>query len=152
MAVCSFFCSKQSEKANRVTIRNGLLYLIEQKGVDLFYLSEKSQFEKIAIEELSALQKQYTYIGYAIVLPEAPPPTLGHSDYSNTICLPCYAFPSYAKRNADYWLIKRSDFVITFMPNLRGSAEYFKRFLNKKGKELVNLADDSLKPILDKFN
>ena len=62
MAVCSFFCSKQSEKANRVTIRNGLLYLIEQKGVDLFYLSEKSQFEKIAIEELSVLQKQYTTI------------------------------------------------------------------------------------------
>ena len=152
MAVCSFFSSKQSHKADRILIQKGLIYLIEQKGVDLFYLREKSEFEKIAIEELSALQKQYSYIGYATVLDKAPPPTLGHSDYSNTICLPCYAFPSYAKRNVDYWLISRSDFVLTFMPNLRGSAAYFKRFLEKRNIELINLADDLLKETLKKID
>lgn len=152
MAVCAVFCWKQSEKADREAIRNGLIYLIEEKDVDLFYLRGENRFERIVLQELAILQRQYTFIGYAVVLHKAPSPTLGHSDYSNTVCLPCYAFPSYAKRNLEYWLIKRSDFVLTFMPNLIGSAEYFKKFLRKKGKVLVNLADSSLKPNLNKFN
>lgn len=151
MAVCSFFCPAQAEKADRVLIRRGLIYLILQRQVDLFYLSGKSNFEKIVQDELLNLQKQYSYIGFATVLHKAPTPTFGHADYSNTICLPCYAFPSYAERNVDFWMINRSNYIMTYMPHLNGSAAYFKNFLEKKGKILFNLADSKQKTTLLEF-
>ena len=141
MATCSFFFLQQVNKNINLKLYEALLFLIENKNIDLFYLTDSFPIESDIKKELRFLRKQYSYIGYSTVLSEPPKPALEHFDYTDTICLPCYSFPAYAEKNLAFWLINRSDCIVTYMPHKNGSAAYFKRFLEKKGKQLINLAD-----------
>ena len=117
----------------------------------MFYVGHQGQFDAIVRSTLRDLKKTYPQINYAVVLAYMPGKKDLYDDYSDTI-LPEgieSVHPRYAISWRNNWMIKQSDYVVTYITHTWGGAAQYARKAVRKKTLVINLAPniDILKPV-----
>ena len=142
--VCTFFGHRDVSNIIKQPLKKILIDLIENKNVDLFYVGNQGDFDKMVKQTLEELCLIYRSISYHEVLAYIPGKRkeFDNKDYSKTI------YPSilenkptkYAIIERNKWMIEKSQYVVTYV-RYSGGAGKFKEIAEKKGRTVINIAD-----------
>lgn len=135
---CTFFGHNDTPQDIRGKLKDKLIYMIENRGADLFYVGDHGNFDRAAISVLRELCAIYPHIRYYVVLAYLPVndpgyPTLFPEGIEN---VPKRFAISYRNK----WLVNNSDAVIAYIRRSYGGASQFAKSAEKKKKEIINLA------------
>ena len=141
MAVCTFFGHRECPDTIKPKLRETLVDLIVNHGVDMFYVGNQGRFDAIVRSALRDLRKEYPQIDYTVVLAYMPGERNDYDDYSDTM-LPEgieSVHPRYAISWRNNWLLKHADCVVTYITHSWGGAAQYVSKAKKQGKTVINL-------------
>lgn len=141
MASCTFFGHRKIHGETALKIRDILIDLITNQNVDVFYVGNTGEFDKTVISELDYLSKIYSF-SYFVVL--AYMPTSKDNYFYKSSVLP-EGIEKVPRRFAivyrNKWMIKQSDYVVTYVENTVGSnSAKFKELSKKQGKFVIEIS------------
>ena len=144
MSTCTFFGHHDCPSSIKPKLREVLIDLIENHAVDMFYVGQQGTFDGIVRSVLNELVSVYPHIRYAVVLERLPPKRdeFDSRDYSDTM-LPEgieNVHPRFAISWRNKWMIKQSDYVVTYIIHSWGGASQFAEKAETQGKILINLS------------
>lgn len=143
MSACTFFGHRDCPAAVRPKLRAVLAELIEQYGVEQFYAGRQGAFDAMVRSVLRELAEEYPGISYAVVLERLPGPRdEAVRDFSDTIFPGGLetAPPRFAISRRNEWMLRRADFVVTYVTRPWGGAAQFAEKARRQGKTVRNLA------------
>ena len=130
MSACTFLGHRDCPDTIKPRLRQVLVDLIENYNVDMFYVGNQGRFDAIVRSELRDLQHEYPQINYAVVQAYMPGKQTEYDDYSDTM-LPEgieSVHPQYAISWRNNWMLKKSDYVVTYITHSwGGAAQYAKK-------------------------
>lgn len=145
MTVCTFFGHRDCPASIKPKLRAVVEELIVRYGVDWFYMGRQGAFDAMARSVLRELAKVYPHISYAVVLERLPGPRdKAIWDFSDTIfpegleTVP----PRFAISKRNDWMLKQSDFVVTYITHNWGGAAQYAEKAHRQGKRVLNLAEN----------
>ena len=115
--------------------------LITNHGVDVFYVGHQGRFDAIVRSILHELREEYPQINYAVVLAYMPGKRTALDDYSDTM-LPEgieTVLPRFAISWRNNWMLRQSDYVVTYVTHSWGGAAKYATKAREKGKRVINL-------------
>ncbi len=138
---CTFFGHKDSPQSIKPLIKSAIIELIEQKGVNEFYVGNHGSFDSMVKSILAELSEMYP-IKYYVVLAYLSDKGR-NSDYLHSL------FPDgiehtpkrFAISYRNNWMINESDYVIAYIAHHFGGAAQFVEKAGKKGKTIINIAE-----------
>ena len=140
---CTFFGHRDTGSEIEPKLIEVISDLIENKNVIHFYVGNNGQFDYLVRKNLKLLKNSYPHIDYDVVLAYMPrkKKEFDLSDYSNTI------FPDglesvpqrFAITKRNEWMIKNSDYVVTYVRHIVGGAAKFKGIAESRGKKIVEV-------------
>lgn len=143
---CTFFGHRYVPQKIEPASRSTLIDLIENHGVDLFYVGNHGDFDAMVRRLLRMLSAKYP-IKYRVVLAYMPEKRneFDTADHSDTI-LP-EGVETVPKRFAityrNKWMIDQSDFVVTYVVHDSASgAAQFKKLAERKEKTVIELSSE----------
>lgn len=140
---CTFFGHRTAPESIRPFLHRLLIDLIENNGVDTFYIGNQGGFDRMAKSELQAFSKIYPHIKFSVVLAYMPRKQniCDAMDETNTIYPDGleYVPPKFAIDHRNRRMIQWSDIVVTYVCNSNGGAAKFQEIAKKNGKQVVNL-------------
>ena len=143
MAACTFFGHRDCSEAIKPKLRETLVDLIIHHNVDMFYVGHQGQFDAYVHSELKRLKQEYPQINYAVVLAYMPGKKAEYDDYSDTM-LPEgieSVHPHYAISWRNSWMLKQSDYVVTYITHSWGGAYQYAQKAKRQNKIVLNCAD-----------
>lgn len=141
MISCTFFGHRDCPDSITVRLREVLIGLIINHHVDMFYVGNQGRYDAIVRSVLRELKKEYPQINYAVVLAYMPGKQTEYDDYSDTM-LPEgieSVHPRYAISWCNNWMLRRSDYVVTYITHTWGGAAQFAKKAKNAGKQLINI-------------
>ena len=145
MSACTFFGHRDCPMSIKPKLRAVVVKLIEQPGVDRFYVGRQGAFDAMARSVLRELAKVYPHISYAVVLERLPGPRdKAIWDFSDTIfpegleTVP----PRFAISKRNDWMLKQADFVVTYIAHGWGGAAQYAKKAQRQSKRVLNLAEN----------
>ena len=151
MPACTFFGHRDCPDTIKPRLREVLVDLIENHGVDMFYVGNQGRFDAIVRGVLRDLQHEYPQINYAVVLAYMPGKQTEYDDHSDTM-LPEgieSVHPRYAISWRNNWMLKQSDYVVTYISRSWGGAAKYYYNAIASGKTIINLQQESSHKIID---
>ena len=145
MPACTFFGHRDCPDTIKPRLRQVLIDLIENHNVDMFYVGNQGRFDAIVRSELRDLQRAYPQINYAVVLAYMPGKQTEYDDHSDTM-LPEgieSIHPRYAISWRNNWMLKQSDYVVTYITHSWGGAARFAHKAKNEGKTSISLHANS---------
>ena len=142
MANCTFFGHRDCPETIKPKLREVLVDLITNDGVDMFYVGHQGQFDSYVHSELKKLKQEYPQINYAVVLAYMPGKKTEYDDYFDTM-LPEgieSVHPRYAISWRNNWMLKQSDYVVTYITHSWGGAVQYVKKAKSQKKVLINLS------------
>lgn len=145
MPSCTFFGHRDCPESIRSSLHQAIVHLIEQEGVDTFYVGHQGHFDRIALAELQQVARQYPQIRYTVVLAylslckeeqELWPPGITLFPEGMETVPRRFAI---SRRNG--WLVERADYVIAYAL-YRGGALQFVELAQRKGKKVIFLKEN----------
>lgn len=142
MAV-TFFGHRDAHNINTEKLFIMLSEMIENDGVNTFYVGNNGNFDKAVLSVLVRLKDKYKHVEYTVVL--AYMPREAHSEYATEYptILPeevAGSFPKFAISARNLWMIENSDTVITYVNHNFGGAAKYKALAKKKGKRVIEVS------------
>ena len=142
---CTFFGHHDCPSSIQSKLRDTLINLIENHAITIFYVGRQGSFDAIVRSVLRELTPQYPHIDYAVVLERLPS---SHNksdlyDYTDTI-LPDgieTVHPRFAVSWRNNWMLRQSDYVITYITHSWGGAAQYAEKAKRQRKTVVNLAE-----------
>ncbi len=141
MASCTFFGHRECSDSTKAQLREVLINLITNNDVDMFYVGNQGQFDTIVRSVLRELKKECPQINYAVVLAYMPGKKTEYDDYSDTM-LPEgieSVHPRYAISWRNNWMLRQSDYVVTYITHSWGGAAQFAVKAKRQKKTVINL-------------
>ena len=141
MKACTFFGHRDCPETIKPYLREVLIDLITNNGVDTFYVGNQGRIDGIVRSVLRELEQEYPEIHYAVVLAYMPGKKNEYDDFSDTI-LPEgieTVHPRYAIEWRNRWLLQRADFVVTYIAHPWGGAAKYAEKAKREGKTVINL-------------
>ena len=140
----TFFGHRDCPSSIKSKLRKVLIDLIESHAVDMFYVGQQGSFDSMVRSVLKELVSLYPHLNYAVVLERIPPKRdeFDIRDYSDTM-LPEgieTVHPRFAISWRNKWMIKQSDYVVTYITHSWGGAAQFAELAEKQKKTVINLA------------
>ena len=139
--VCTFFGHKDTPKEIEPTLRSTLIDLIENKNVTVFYVGNNGNFDTMVRRQLEDLSQIYP-ITYSVVLAYLPTEKNKYDNLTNTIYPE--GLETVPKRFAiswrNKWMIKQSDYVVSYITHSWGGAAQFAEMAEQQNKTMINLA------------
>ena len=141
---CTFFGNRDiNTEIVKKPLNEILTYLIENKGVDTFYVGNQGNFDYLVRTQLEILKEKYPYISYGIALAYIPKEKKENErmNYEQSF-IPEGVEKGpirFAIDRRNRWLIKNSDYVITCVRGNIGGAAKYKEIAEKKGKIVINI-------------
>lgn len=143
MSVCTFFGHHDCPAAVKPKLREVLIELIENRSVDMFYVGNKGAFDRLVRAVLRELTQEYAHIRYAVVLAHIPEKQNSDDseDYSDTMLpegieeVP----PRFAISWRNTWMLRQSDYVVTYVTHSWGGAAQFAAMAEKQRKTVIRL-------------
>ena len=145
MPSCTFFGHRDCPSSVKPKLRKALTDLIENCAVDMFYVGQQGAFDSLVRSVLKELVLVYPHINYAVVLERMPSKRdeVDTRDYSDTM-LPEgieTVHPRFAISWRNKWMIKQSDYVVTYITHSWGGAAQYAKKARIQGKYVINLID-----------
>lgn len=143
MASCTFFGHRESPDSIKHQLREVLIDLVTNHDAEMFYVGNQGRFDAIVRSVLRELKKEYHQINYAVVLAYIPGKQNEYDNYSDTM-LPEgieSVHPRYAISWRNNWMLRQSDYVVTYITHSWGGAAQYAAKAARQGKIVVNLAD-----------
>ncbi|MBQ7799454.1 MAG: hypothetical protein IJ370_03085 [Oscillospiraceae bacterium] len=142
----TFFGHSNAPQDIRPKLKSVLVDLIKNKNATMFYVGNHGNFDAMVKSTLKELKHAFPHINYAVVLAYLPikRSELEYKYYLDTIVpdgiesVP----PKYAIVKRNRWMIDNSDTVVTYVKYIVGGAVQFKTLAEKKGKTVINIADE----------
>ena len=141
MASCTFFGHRECPDSIKTQLRGVLIDLITNHGVDMFYVGNQGRFDAIVRSVLRELKKEYPQIDYAVVLAYMPGKRTEYDDYSDTM-LPEgieSVHPRYAISWRNNWMLRQSDYVVTYTTHSWGGAAKYEKIARAKNKVVLHI-------------
>ena len=141
MKACTFFGHRDCPQSIQTKLRKVLLDLITYHDADTFYVGNHGQFDTLVHHTLQQLKKEYPKITYAVVLAYMPGKPKEYEDYSETM-LPEgieTVHPRYAISWRNSWMLKQSDYVVTYITHSWGGAARFAKKAGALKKIVISL-------------
>ena len=141
--VCTFFGHRLTPPEIKPILKEKIIDLIENRGVDKFYVGTHGEFDGMCFSVLEELSGKYN-IDYKKVLPNIP----SKKDEFDTFDYLLSVVPegienTPARFRIDYrnrWMIRQAQFVITYVTNPYGSgAAKYARMAEKQEKIMIKL-------------
>ena len=142
MASCTFFGHRECPDSVKFKLQEVLIDLITNHDIDMFYVGNQGRFDTIVRGVLRELKKEYPQINYAVVLAYMPGKQTEYEDYSDTI-LPEgieAVLPRYAISWRNNWMLRQSDYVVTYITRAWGGAAQYAAKAARQGNIVINLA------------
>lgn len=145
MSTCTFFGHRRCPPTLRTQLREVLMDFIQGQGVNTFYVGNQGSFDGMVCSVLRELSQEYPHITYAVVLAYLPSEQKDEwskfSDHSDTM------YPEgiemvprrFAIDWRNRWMLKRADYVVTYITHTWGGAAKFAEQAKRAGKIVVNL-------------
>lgn len=136
--VCTFFGHRDASDSLTDELRKVLIELIVAGNVDVFYIGNSGNFDRVASRVLSELSSEYSFT-CQIVLTYLPEHEI---DYNFETILPegIENVPrKFAISYRNKWMIEQSDIVVTYVKRNYGGAYQFKVIAEKKGKKVIEI-------------
>ena len=144
MSVCTFFGHSDCPSTVAPMLRSVLIELIENHGVDVFYVGNQGNFDRMVRSALKELAEIHPHIRYAVVLAYMPGKrdALTDFDYKNTTFPEGIeaVHPRFALLWRNKWMIRQADYVVTYITHSWGGAAQFADLAEKQRKVIINLA------------
>ena len=143
MPTCTFFGHRDCPDTIKPRLREVLVDLIENHNVDMFYVGNQGRFDAIVRGLLRDLQHEYPQINYAVALAYMPGKQTEYDDYSDTM-LPEgieSVHPRYAISWRNNWMLKQSDYVVTYITHSWGGAAQSAKKASRQKKTVVSLVE-----------
>ena len=143
MASCTFFGHRECLDSSKIQLREVLIELIANHDVDMFYVGNQGRFDAIVRSVLRELKKEYPQINYAVVLAYIPGKQTEYDDYSDTM-LPEgieSVHPRYAISWRNNWMLRQSDYVVTYITHSWGGAAKYAARAKCQGKCIYSLGE-----------
>ena len=141
MAACTFFGHRDCPETIKTKLKEVLVNLITNHNVDMFYVGYQGQFDVYVHSELKKLKQEYPQINYAVVLAYMPGKKTEYDDYSDTM-LPEgieSVHPQYAISWRNNWMLKQSDYVVTYITHSYGGAAQYAKKARRQGKSVISV-------------
>ena len=141
MKACTFFGHRDCPQSIQAKLREVLVDLIANHDVDTFYVGNHGQFDTLVHHTLRQLKKEYPKITYAVVLAYMPGKPKEYEDYSETM-LPEgieSVHPHYALSWRNNWMLRQSEYVVTYITHSWGGAYKFSEKARKQKKNVINI-------------
>lgn len=142
MNTCTFFGHRDCPDSIMPKLRETLLRLITEEGVDCFYVGNQGNFDAMVYRVLCELRKIYTHISVTVVLAYMPTEEIANKYGSDTI-LPegIEAVPKrYAISWRNKWMIEQAEYVVTYVTRSFGGAAKFAEMAKTKSKKVIYFA------------
>ena len=140
MADCTFFGHRDCPESIKPKLREVLIDLIENHNVDMFYVGRQGAFDAIVRTVLKELVLVYPHIQYAVVL-ERMPAKADACDHSDTMHPEEIenVHPRFAISWRNKWMIRQSDYVVTWITHACGGAARFAGIAERQNKTVINI-------------
>ena len=138
--ICTFFGHRDTPLEIKNLLQQVISELIEQQGVNWFYVGNQGNFDAMA-RSLLAEFEQIHGIRYEIVLAYLPRQKNPPCDTDHTLLpegietVP----PRFAIEYRNKWMIDHSDIVVTYVHRSFGGAAKFKKYAESKQKQVIEL-------------
>lgn len=144
MSACTFFGHHDCPSSIKPKLREVLIDLIENHGVDTFYVGQQGAYDGIVRSVLKELVSKYPHIHYAVVLERVPPKRYEFDprNFSDTL-LPEgieTVHPRFAISWRNKWMLRQSAYVVTYITHSWGGAAQFAGLAKKQNKTVIHLA------------
>ena len=142
MKACTFFGHSDCPQTIQPKLHEVLIDLITKHNVDTFYVGNHGQFDSLVRRSLKELKREYPKITYAVVLAYMPGNPKEYEDYSDTM-LPEgieSVHPRYAISWRNNWMLKQSDYVVTYITHSWGGAVQYAEKAKRLKKHIANIA------------
>ena len=142
---CTFFGHHDCPQEIKSKLCEVLIDLITNQAVDMFYVGNQGSFDWLVRSALKELVQEYPQINYAVVLERMP--SKQNEDYPEDLSdtmLPEgieEVSPRFAISWRNKWMLRQSDFVVTYITHSWGGAAQFAEMAKRQGKTIVPLAD-----------
>lgn len=136
MVACTFFGHRDCPESVRAQVREAVVQLIEEHGVELFYVGNHGRFDAVVRSVLREAARQYPHIRYAVVLSAMP---TGQEETSDTM-LPEgieKIHPRYAIDWRNNWMLCRSEYVVICISRAWGGAAKWADRARRAGKNVI---------------
>ena len=145
MSACTFFGHHDCPSSIKPKLREVLVDLIENHTVDMFYVGQQGVYDSIVRSVLKELVSVYPHIRYAVVLERITQKRdeFDTRDYSDTM-LPEgieTVHPRFAISWRNKWMIKQSDYVVTYVTHPWGGAAQFAEVAERQGKTIFPILE-----------
>ena len=141
MSACTFFGHRDCPYEIKSKLRTIIIGLITDCDVNMFYVGNQGQFDAIVRSVLRELKEEYPKINYAVVLAYMPGEKPKYDDYSDTM-LP-EGIESVHQRYAiswrNNWMLKQSDYVVTYITHSWGGAAKCAERAKRQQKTVINV-------------
>lgn len=143
MSVCTFFGHHDCPAEVKPKLREVLTDLIENHSVNMFYVGNKGAYDRMVRSVLRELAQEYAHIHYAVVLERMPSKQSEDypEDFSDTM-LPEgieEVHPRFAIVWRNKWMLRQSDYVVTYVTHSSGGAAQFAEMAARKKKTVIRL-------------
>ena len=141
MGVCTFFGHRECPDSIKDKLREVLIDLIINHDVDMFYVGNQGRFDAIVRGVLREIKIECHQIDYAVVLAYMPGKEIEYDDYSDTMFPEGIesVHPRYAISWRNNWMLRQSDYVVTYITHSWGGAAQFAKKAEKLRKTVINL-------------
>ena len=145
MSVCTFFGHRDCPETIRPKLHAALVELIEERGVDSFYVGNHGTFDRMVRSLLRELSERYPHIRYSVVLAYVPQrwDEFDQRDFSDTMVpegvetVP----PRFAIAWRNKWMLREADYVVTYITHGWGGAAQYAEMAERWGKMLIRLTE-----------
>jgi len=131
---CTFFGHRDCPDSIKFKLRETLIRLITEDCVDRFLVGNQGNFDALVYSVLCDLRKLYPYISVTVVLAYMPTEKIANKYGSDTI-LP-EGIETVPKRYAiswrNKWMIKQTEYVVTYITRPYGGAAKFAELAKDK--------------------
>lgn len=138
--VCTFFGHRDTPQEALQLLEEVITKLIENDDVNTFYVGNNGLYDKYVLSVLRKLKNKYPHITYNIVLAYMPDNNtlyeFNETIYPEEIATVPKRF-AIDKRND--WMIKQSDYVVTYIRYTFGGAYKFSEKAKRKNKIVINI-------------
>ena len=141
---CTFFGHRNTPDSVKEKLKKTIIDLIDNKGVDMFYVGNHGNFDRMVISILKVLKLIYPNIDYKIVL--AYPPSKNsvyngdETEYPEGIEVMA---KKYAIEYRNKWMLKCADIVVAYVSHDWGGAAKFVRLAKRRKLYVINLFNEN---------
>lgn len=142
---CTFFGHRDFKNENIDKLRCVVRDLIENQGVNNFYVGHQGNFDWCALVVLREMKEMFLHIDYKVVLSHigdkyytrrySPEETMVYDGFEHTP-------PKFSIDRRNMWMLKKSEWVVGYIvhPHTTGGAAQYAEVAKKQKKHYINIA------------